>query len=135
MSKKNKPEPKSQLEIKELKYAEKVGLPGYSSAYVEVTAVLNGEDFDAAFDIIKAKVAEKVSFRVSESGGSSGQSRWGNPDAAPTEKQLDLIRNLCAEIDESIEHIDEIATRREASSIIDSLMQKRADHVVNQDPV
>lgn len=134
MSKKNKPEPKSQLEIKELTYAEKVGLPNYSSAYISVTAVLNGEDFDASFEAIKAKVAEKVSFRVSESGVGSGQSRWGNPDAFPTEKQLELIRNLCTELDESMEHIEEIATRREASSIIDSLLQRRADHLVHEVP-
>lgn len=125
MSKRKKQQPRG-MELKELTYAEKIGLPNFSSAYLSVTAVLNGEDFQVAYEKCRDIITERVQARASEArDNSSGPSRWGDPDAPPTERQLGLIRQLCEEVGESMENIDEIQTRHEASSIIDALFKKR----------
>lgn len=119
------------MQVTELSYGEKIGLPNYSSAQLTVTAKLSDDTFEEAFDKVKQLVNEQLLQRKEEVKSNTYQ--YKNPDNPPTTKQLSLIAALRKK--HKLEaHPDEvIETVKDASELIDRLLSYNADSAAMND--
>jgi len=109
------------MQIKEITYQEKAGMPGYSSVLISLTAVLDENDvIDDIYQQLKQIIHDKIAERLSE------QEALRDPQSPLTTRQQNYLTALAKKRNMSFEDLEAqygpIDTVSRASEIIDALL-------------